>query len=124
MQLELAEYKDVLEFKAEYQLTAEPLRIDLLIIKKSGDVQLNKNIARIFRSINVVEYKSPRDYLSVKDFFKVYAYANLYAAIGERIDFSDLTITFITTRHPRTLINYLVHKRHYTLEKVRRESRW
>ncbi|MDR0655207.1 MAG: hypothetical protein LBG22_02735, partial [Treponema sp.] len=55
LQRELAEYRDVLEFKYEYQLTAEPLRVDLLIIKKPKDLAIDKNIARIFRSDNIVE---------------------------------------------------------------------
>jgi hypothetical protein len=114
MQLELADYKDVLEFKHEYQLTAEPLRMDLLIIKKPRELQINKNIARIFRSDNILEYKSPRDYLSVKDFLKVYAYANLYAAITKGVRFSDLTLTFVAPKYPRELIKYLTRERHYT----------
>jgi hypothetical protein len=31
IQLELADYRDILEFKYEYQLTSEPLRVDTLI---------------------------------------------------------------------------------------------
>jgi hypothetical protein len=42
---------------------------------------IDKNRARIFKRINICEYKSPEDRLSVKDFYKVYAYACLYAAI-------------------------------------------
>jgi hypothetical protein len=34
MQLELAQYEDALQFSPEHQLTAEPLRIDLVIIRK------------------------------------------------------------------------------------------
>jgi hypothetical protein len=33
--LVLSDYHDSLEFKYEYQLASEPLRIDLLIIKKT-----------------------------------------------------------------------------------------
>jgi len=65
MQLELFEHKDSLDFRCEYQLTSEPLRIDLLIIKKPKELVIEKNIARIFRTDNIIEYKSPEDYLSV-----------------------------------------------------------
>ncbi|AEF84669.1 hypothetical protein TREPR_3179 [Treponema primitia ZAS-2] len=116
IQRELADYKDALEFRHEYQLTAEPLRIDMVIIKKPPALAISKNIARIFRAENLVEYKSPGDYLSVRDFHKVYAYANLYAAITPGIRFSDLTITFVEKRHPRELIRYLTNERHYTIE--------
>jgi hypothetical protein len=56
IQLELIEYKDFLEFKYEYQLATEPLRVDLLIIKKSPGMAIDKNIARIFKSDNIVEF--------------------------------------------------------------------
>ncbi|GHV20892.1 hypothetical protein FACS189494_05490 [Spirochaetia bacterium] len=38
IQLELEQYKDILEFNPEHQLTSEPLKIDVLIIKKPPDV--------------------------------------------------------------------------------------
>jgi hypothetical protein len=107
IQLELIDYKDSLEFTYEYQLTTEPLRVDLLIIKKSPGLVIDKNIARIFRSDNILEFKSPGDYLSVKDFLKVYTYACLYAAITPEVEFSGITLTLIEQRHPRDLISYL-----------------
>ena len=58
IQHELFEYRDSLEFKYEYPLTEEPLRIDLLIIKKPKQLAIEKNIARIFRADNILEYKS------------------------------------------------------------------
>jgi len=120
IQAELFDYRDFLEFRYEYQLTSEPLRIDLLIIKKMKDVPINKNIARIFRTDNVVEYKSPEDYLSVKGFWKVYAYANFYAAITPGVDLSDITLTFVGSRHPRKLLRYLTGVRGYTVREVSR----
>ena len=49
LQLELEAYQDALEFFPEYQLTAEPLRIDCVVIKKAKDAVITKNIAAIFR---------------------------------------------------------------------------
>ena len=118
IQMELLDYRDCLEFRYEYQLAAEPLRIDLLIIKKTKNVDIRKNIARIFRRDNLLEYKSPEDYLSVKDFLKVYAYANLYAAITPGVDLSDVTLTFVGSRHPRKLLRYLTGIRGYTVEET------
>jgi hypothetical protein len=118
IQLELIEYKNFLEFKYEYQLTTEPLRVDLLIIKKPRDLAIDKNIARIFRSDNIVEFKSPEDYLSVKDFLKVYAYACLYAAITPEAEFSGVTLTFVEHRHPRDLISYLTGERCYGVKET------
>jgi hypothetical protein len=116
MQQELFEYLDSLEFISEHQLTAEPLQIDLVIIKKAKAVELEKNIARIFRKDNILEYKSPGDHLSVKDFYKVYAYANLYAAISPEVDPADITLTFVTSRYPQKFIQHLREIRAYTIQ--------
>ena len=118
IQAELFDYRGALEFKHEYQLTSESLRIDLLIIKKPKELVIDKNIARIFRTDNLLEYKSPEDYLSVKDFWKVYSYANLYAAITPGVDLSDITLTFVESRHPRKLLHYLTNTRGYTVEET------
>jgi transposase len=56
IKLELEPYWDALEFIPEYPLTAEPLEIDVVIIKKAPDLVIEKNIARIFRKINILEY--------------------------------------------------------------------
>jgi hypothetical protein len=118
LQRELIDYKNSLQFHYEYQLTAEPLRVDLLIIKKPRDLIIDKNIARIFKSDNIVEFKSPEDYLSVKDFLKVYAYACLYAAITPEAELSGVTLTFVEHRHPRELISYLTGERNYRVEET------
>jgi hypothetical protein len=103
---ELDEYRQHLTFITEHQLTTEPLRIDLLIVRKPSDIKIEKNIARIFLKDNILEYKSPDDSLTVGDYFKVFAYAYLYAYLQE-IDIRDLTITFVSTMHPDSLFTYL-----------------
>jgi len=118
IRMELFDYRDSLEFKYEHPLNLEPLRIDLLIIKKPKDLTIDKNIARIFRSDNILEYKSPGDYLAVTDFLKACAYANLYAAITPGVDFADITLTFVENRHPRKLLKYLTGTRGYTAEET------
>jgi hypothetical protein len=45
---ELENAKDALTFETEYQLTTEPLRIDVLIVKKKKNVVIEKNIGQIF----------------------------------------------------------------------------
>ena len=56
-----------LEFNIEYNLSKEPLRVDLLVIGKSDDIQLANEVGRIFRRYNVIEYKSPDDGLTIDD---------------------------------------------------------
>jgi hypothetical protein len=77
----------------------------LVIVKKAPELVIEKNIARIFKRVNILEYKSPEDYFSVYDFYKVLSYAYLYAALN-RIDTREMTVSIIETRHPRELFAY------------------
>jgi len=113
--MELEEYQDALEYYPEYQLTSEPLRIDCVIIKKTKDVELKKNIAVIFKTWNLLEYKSPDDYVSVTDFYKVYGYACLYASF-KNVPITDMTMTFIESHYPEKLLEHLKNERGYAIE--------
>jgi len=117
LQLELEAYKDVLEFHPELQLTTEPLRIDCVVIKKKKEVKIEKNIGVIFRTWNLIEYKSPDDYVSVDDFYKVYGYACIYTFLN-KIPITDLTITFVESHYPEKLIEHLKTIRGYTVAKT------
>jgi hypothetical protein len=72
IKLEFEEYQDALEFKFENELNDEPLKVDVIVIKKVKDVPIKNAIAAIFRKDNIFEYKSPTDYFAVEDFYKVY----------------------------------------------------
>jgi hypothetical protein len=80
-------------------------------------VVIKKNIAAIFRTWNLLEYKSPDDYISVDDFYKVYGYACLYASL-EKVPITDLTITFIESHYPEKLLDHLKNIRGYTVEET------
>jgi len=112
--MELQEYQDILEFHPEYQLTSEPLRIDCVVIKKVKDVIIRKNIAVIFREWNLLEYKSPDDYISVADFYKVYGYACLYASFN-KVPITSLTVSFIESHYPQKLLDHLKNERNYSV---------
>lgn len=56
-QIELKDYSEFLEYITEYNLGKKSYRIDLLIIKKLTDEIIPKNIARIFRTFNLLEIK-------------------------------------------------------------------
>ena len=115
IQMELDEYSHALQFIYEYQLTTEPLRIDVVIIKKIKDIPINKNIASIFRKDNIVEYKSPSGNISVKDFYKVYGYACIYLVLNG-LNINDLSITFVESYYPRDLLIHLEKERGYEVE--------
>jgi hypothetical protein len=115
IRLELLPYADALDFDIEHPLTREPLRIDVIVIKKKKDIVIDKHIAAIFKGRNIVEYKSPGDSLTVADFHQVMAYAHLYCVPPEKGNMTDLTVTFVTTREPRELKGYLREVYGYTL---------
>ena len=109
-ELELHSDKDVLSFQREYNLSKEPLRMDLLIIKKLADVRIENEIGRIFKRYNVVEYKSPEDGLSIDDYYKTIGYACLYKGFGDTVDLipaKELTVSIFRESCPRELLKAL-----------------
>ena len=107
IQIELEEERDKLIFENEHQLNTKPLGIDVVIIKKQSGVQIQKNIGRIFRGHNIIEYKAPGDSFSIDDFYKVYGYACIYksdTAKNNEIKADDITLTFAVTHFPREMV--------------------
>lgn len=105
-ELELSADREALEFCREYNLSKAPLRMDLMIIKKTADIQIKNEIGRMFRTYNVVEYKSPDDSLSVSDYYKTMAYACLYKGLEESVDqipAGEITVSLVRSRYPRKL---------------------
>ena len=120
IQIELEDEARYLQFENEHMLSSKPMQLDVLIIKKDSERQIKKNIGRIFRTYNIIEYKSPDDYLSIDDFYKVYGYTCFYKADTGKVDeikTDELTITFVSNRYPRKLLKYL-EKKHRTVRNV------
>ena len=84
IQIELAGEREHLSFENEHHLGTRPKQIDVLIIKKDGDYQVQKNIGRIFRGHNIVEYKSPADSLNIDDFYR--AIPSVGRGVSDRVD--------------------------------------
>lgn len=121
IQIELKDEAENLIFENEHQLGTKPFGIDVLIIKKESEKPIRKNIGRIFRKHNIIEYKSPTDYLNIDDFYKVYGYACFYKADVEKADsikVEELTISLVCYAYPRKLFKHLQKKRNYTVQKV------
>ena len=111
MEMVLVSDKQLFEFLREYPLSKEPLRMDLLIIKKLSETKPVQNeIARRFKKYNIVEYKSPDDELSIDDFYKTIGYACLYKGLGDsvnQIPAKELTVSLFRDRYPRSLFQAL-----------------
>ena len=120
IQIEFSEEADKLTFENEHQLGTKPREIDVLIIKKNFEEQIHKNIGQLFRTHNIVEYKSPKDHLSIDDFYKVYGYACFYKSDVKRVDYikaEDITISFVCKNYPRKMMTHLQKVRHLKVEK-------
>ena len=120
IQIEFREEAHKLKFQNEYALSKKPMLIDILAIRKKAGEKIHKNIGRIFRTYNLIEYKSPKDYMSVDDFYKVYGYACFYKAdTGQmnEIPAEEITITFVSKNYPRKMIRHLEDTRKYRTEK-------
>ena len=57
LQLELHQYLEALNFVYEHQLSKQALIVDVLVIRKEHDVTIEKNIGKIFKAINLFEFK-------------------------------------------------------------------
>ena len=119
IQIEFSEEKEKLIFENEHQLGTKPKQIDVLIIKKESEAKLRKNIGKIFRKYNIIEYKSPGDYISIDDFYQVYGYACFFKADTEKVNeikAEEITITFVCRKKPEKLIKHLQEERGLRLE--------
>jgi len=92
----------------EHQLSKQPPRIDIIIIKKNRDVKIERVWGRIFREHNIIEYKSPSDRSPTLSVFNkvVHGYAGLYAS-QDKIKLTDMTATIICPKQPKKLFKTL-----------------
>ena len=121
LQIEFEDEADKIIFESEHLLSKKPMQIDELVIKVHDNEKIQKNIGRIFRKHNIVEYKSPEDYLTINDFYKVYGYCCFYQADTEKvleISPQELTITFICNHYPRKMIQHLQKYRKLEITKI------
>ena len=118
IQIEFGEESDQLDFRQEVILGTEPVRSDMIIIKKEPGRPIQKNIGRIFRRYNIIEYKSPDHSLTIADFYKVCAYAFLYKSLGKnKVMIEDMTISLFCSHYPRKLVKHLRKIWNFTFEK-------
>lgn len=120
LQIELQDEFKHLDFENEHMLGTKPKQIDVLVIKNKDNIQIKKNIGKIFKKYNIIEYKNPKDYLSIDDFYKCYAYACLFKQEGsgrEPIDITDITLTLVSRSFPLKLINHWKRVRGFQIVK-------
>jgi hypothetical protein len=92
----------------ECRLSKQPLKIDIMIIKKNREVEIKTSWGRIFREYNVVEYKSPADSLPTLQVFNkvVHGYVGIYAA-QKNIKLTNMTASIVCFKKPTKLFEML-----------------
>ncbi|MCL2183783.1 MAG: hypothetical protein FWB85_09980 [Chitinispirillia bacterium] len=92
----------------ERQLSKRPLRVDIIIIKKNRNAEIENSWARIFRSHNILEYKSPVDSPPDMAVFDkvVHGYAGIYAA-QENVPLTEMSATIVCFKKPTELFKAL-----------------
>ena len=120
IKLEFLENDADLTYETEHQLNHEPIRIELLVIKKNKDIQIANELGAAFRGYNIMEYKSEEDSLSIDTVFKANAYAMLYKAYADEVDgikIDDITVTLTRLGYPRNAMKALAEQGYAIEEK-------
>ena len=126
-QIELKDYSHILEYISEYPLGKSSFRIDLLIIKKLTDERIPKNIAQIFKTLNLLEIKGVGSSVSIDSYYKTIGYAGLLISqMGKsespscRRQYSslDVSLTLLSCHYPRKLIKHLKQERNLPVAKI------
>ena len=71
-------YGQRVKIEREHLLGEAPPRADYLILKEEDGLRMDKEIYRIFRRHNIIEYKNPHDSLNERVLRKICGYANFY----------------------------------------------
>ena len=107
VQLDLLRFGGMLEYETEHELNRQPLRIDLVVVRKDPALSIERGYASAFRGHNLLEYKSEQDSLTMDDLFKTVAYGCLYKAYGTcagPVRHDDVTLTLVRRTRPSGLL--------------------
>lgn len=119
IELELREDKKILRYEREHNLSKMPLRIDLLVIKKSPNETIKNEIGDFFKGNNIMEFKSPDDEVNIDTFYKVLSYACMYKSETGSVDEikdTDITISLVREGKPVKLLEQLEEKYSVTMK--------
>ena len=83
LRIEAYKYGDKIQIRTEEEIGVMPPRTDFIILVAEDGLELEKDIFRIFKKINILEYKNPNDTLNLQVIRKVLGYANLYIGVAE-----------------------------------------
>ncbi len=118
MKVEYGRKVPLSQFKQEFQLGEEPIRLDMAL---DTEGPLSDPIGQGFRKKNIFEYKSPEDGLTIDDFYKALAYALVYKGFDQKVNtipIGDMSLTLLRHSKPEQMLKdlekdgYAVKERH------------
>ena len=83
LRIETHKYGNLVHIRTEEEIGEVPPRADFVILTEDERVEFEKAIFKIFRRINILEYKNPHDSLNERVLRKICGYANLYIGVAE-----------------------------------------
>ena len=81
--IETHKYENKVHIRTEEEIGVVPPRTDFVVLVEDEQVEFEKEIFKIFRKVNILEYKNPHDSLNERVIRKVCGYANLYIGTAE-----------------------------------------
>ncbi|MBQ9008336.1 MAG: hypothetical protein IJ088_03275, partial [Clostridia bacterium] len=113
LRIDMYRFGNRVQIQAETEIGTFPPRTDYLILVRDKGVTFDKAIYRMFRGINILEYKNPRDSLDERVIRKVCGYANLYIGTathkGERPS-DQVTISIFRAKKNVTLFRKMMRE--------------
>ena len=83
LRIETHKYENRVHLRTEEEIGVVPPRTDFVVLVEDEQVEFEKEIFKIFRKINILEYKNPHDSLNERVIRKVCGYADLYIGAAE-----------------------------------------
>ena len=83
LRIETHKYGDKIHISTEEEIGVMPPRTDYIILVRDEGLEFGNGISKLFRKINILEYKNPNDALNKRVIRKVCGYANLYIGVAE-----------------------------------------
>jgi len=107
MRLELKN-DPTLQFADGFNLTELPLEVDLLIIHKPSDVEIDNQIGEFFSENNLLEYKSPTDHgFNQYGLYQALSYA-FYCC--DRYQTMDVTVSLVTSKAHFNMMKWIAKR--------------
>jgi len=109
LKFKMHKYKGI-TIQTEVEIGTDAPRTDYLIITEEETQEFEESIFKIFRKINIIEYKNPHDTLNERVIYKIIGYADLLIGTAEHEDDvppDDVTISIFRAAKNRELFNKL-----------------